>query len=183
MKKWVVRIASLLVFNVVVLLLVGWLTPARVGWSALWAGIVMTALVLWVKPVVSGWLAGRAAKSAHERTKLGERLVQLLIVLALAFGVWIATVLLSGVKVGGWFWGYVLPPVIIAIGWMIYAAIDDRVEQVAGEIYDKASAKLGGAGSTAAAPAAPAAPADEGVRRELQDGLTAEQRKMLDDLG
>ena len=43
MKKWIVRFASLLVFNIVVLLVIGFLTPARVGWSALWAGIVMAA--------------------------------------------------------------------------------------------------------------------------------------------
>ena len=31
MKKWVVRFVSLLVFNILVLLVIGWFTPARVG--------------------------------------------------------------------------------------------------------------------------------------------------------
>ena len=26
--------------------------------------------------------------------------------------------LLSGVNVGGWFWGYALPPLILLIGWV-----------------------------------------------------------------
>ena len=55
---------------------------------------------------------------------------------------------LSGVSVAGWFWGYVLPPVILLIGWAVYDAIDDRVEGHAGALYDKAT---GGAKATDAA--------------------------------
>ena len=43
MKTWVVRFLSLLVFNIVVLLVIGWLTPARVGFSAFWGGVILTA--------------------------------------------------------------------------------------------------------------------------------------------
>ena len=39
MKAWVVRFVSLYVFNVVVLLLIGLLTPAHVGWAAIWASV------------------------------------------------------------------------------------------------------------------------------------------------
>ncbi|WP_127820001.1 hypothetical protein [Microbacterium sp. CPCC 204701] len=182
MKKWVVRFVSLLVFNVVVLLVVGWLTPARVGWAALWAGIVMTALVIWIKPLVETWFRSMAAK----RGRAGEKLVELLIAFAVALLVWIGTVLLSGVSIGGGFfgafWGYVLPPVLLLIGWAIYDAIDDRVESHAGALYDKAT---GGRTMTtdAAAPAVPPTPGAAAGRRELDDGLTDEQRRMLDELG
>ena len=189
MKKWVVRFTSLLVFNVVVLLVIGWLTPARVGWAALWAGVVMTAIVIWIKPLVSRWFASMAAKSAGGRTKAGEKVVEFLLAFAVAFLVWIATVLLTGVSVGGgivgMFWGWIVPPLILLIGWAIYGAIDDRVEARAGALYDRATGTP--AAATATADAAPRAvapsPATEAGRRELQDGLTDEQRRMLDELG
>lgn len=187
MKKWVVRFVSLLVFNVVVLLVIGFLTPARVGWSALWAGIVLTALVIWVKPLVQRWFRSMAARSAGGRTKAGEKVVEFLLAFAVALLVWVATVLLSGVSVGGGifgaFWGWVLPPVILLIGWAIYDAIDDRVEAHAGALYDRAS---GGRvrGTDASAPVIPQNPAAAAAgRRELDDGLTDEQRRMLDELG
>ncbi|WP_141892849.1 hypothetical protein [Microbacterium kyungheense] len=188
MKKWVVRFVSLLVFNIVVLLIVGWLTPARVGWAALWAGIVMTALVIWVKPLVEKWFRSSAAKSAGGRTKAGEKLVEFFIAFAIAFLIWIATVLFTGVSIGGGFfgavWGYVLPPVILLIGWAIYGAIDDRVEEHAGALYDRATgSRAGTAGSVdTATPPVPSPEAAAG-RRELNDGLTDEQRRMLDELG
>jgi len=181
MKKCIVRFVSLLVFNVVVLLLIGFLTPARVGWAALWAGIVMTALVIWVKPLIAKWFASMAAKSAGGRTKLGEKLVEFLLALAIAFIVWILTVVLSGVTVSGWFWGYILPPVILLIGWAIYDAIDDKVEARADALYGRAT----GGRATSATGASPSVPSPQtdAARRELQDGLTEEQRRMLDDLG
>lgn len=186
MRKWIVRFVSLLAFNVVVLLVIGFLTPARVGWSALWAGVVMTALVIWVKPLISRWFTSMAARSASQRTRLGEKLVELLVVLAVAFVVWIVTVLLSGVSIGGGilgaFWGWVVPPVIIAIGWAVYAAVDDRIEAAAGSVYDRAAG--GRTADGADAPATPVAPATDAAagRRELLDGLTDEQRRMLDEL-
>ncbi len=76
MKKWVVRFLSLLVFNVVVLLIIGWLTPARVGWSALWAASILTALTIWIKPFIHRMFQSMAAKSAGQRTKVGEKLVR-----------------------------------------------------------------------------------------------------------
>jgi hypothetical protein len=185
MKKWVVRFLSLLVFNIVVLLIVGWLTPAKVGWAALWAGIIMTALVLWIKPLIEKWFRSSAAKSADGRTKAGEKLVEFFIAFAVAFLIWIATVLLSGVRIGGGFfgavWAYVLPPVILLIGWAIYAAVDDKVEAHAGALYDKAT----GASSEGTDAAGPAVPAPESAsgRRDRNDGLTDEQRRMLDELG
>ena len=187
MKKWIVRFASLLVFNIVVLLVIGFLTPARVGWAALWAGIVMTAIVIWIKPAVHNWFRSMAATSAHQRTKAGEKVVDFLLAFAVAFLVWMVTVWLSGVSIGGGFlgafWGYVLPPVILLIGWAVYDAIDDKVEARAGALYDRAS--RGRTTTTAPDPAAPRIPTPEEAagRRELDDGLTDEQRRMLDELG
>ena len=202
MKKWVVRFVSLLVFNILVLLVVGWLTPARVGWAALWAGIVMTAIVIWIKPLVEKWFRSMAAKSSGQRTKAGEKLVEFFLAFAAAFLVWIATVLFTGVSIGGGifgaFWGWVLPPVILLIGWAIYDAVDDRVEAHAGTLYDRATggrAAKDDLDTTADRPRDPAAasprdtypggstPGAAAGRRELDDGLTDEQRRMLDELG
>lgn len=194
MKKWVVRFASLLVFNILVLLVVGWLTPARVGWAAVWAGIVLTALVIWIKPLVEKWFRSMASKSSGQRTKAGEKLVEFFLAFAVAFLVWIATVVFTGVSIGGGifgaFWGWVLPPVILLIGWAIYGAIDDKVEGHAGALYDRATGTktVADAATTASATGTPraypdAAPATDAGRRELDDGLTDEQRRMLDELG
>lgn len=182
MKKWIVRFVSLLVYNVGVLLLIGALTSARVGWAALWAGIVMTALVIWVKPLVTNWFGSMAAKSASQRTKAGELLVQSLLAFAVAFVVWIGTVLLSRVSVGG-FWGWVLPPVLLLAGWAIYAAIDDKLEAQTASLYDRAESGIR-RGRTSTADATPSpSPETRAARAELNDGLTPEQRRMLDELG
>lgn len=187
MKKWVVRFVSLLLFNIVVLLVIGWLTPARVGWSALWAGIIVTAATIWIKPLIHRWFQSMAAKSASQRTKVGEKLVQFALVFVVALIIWIFAVLFSGISIGGGFfgafWGYVLPPVILLIGWAIYDAIDDRVETHAGALYDKATGgRTDAAPTTSAIPSVPT-PETRAARQELQDGLTEEQRRMLDELG
>lgn len=186
MKAWIVRFVSLYVFNVVVLLVIGLLTPAHVGWAVLWASVILTLAELFVKPLLQGAFTKSAAESAGDRTRIGEALVQLLLVLAVAAIIWIITLVLTGVNArGSWFWAYVLPPIIIAIGWAVYARIDDRIEAKAGSYYDRASAGLRGrgeAGSVDGPSSARTAPAP-GVAAELDDGLTPEQRKMLDDLG
>jgi len=186
MKAWIVRFVSLLVFNVVLLLLIGLFTPAKVGWAALWAGIILTAATMWVKPALTRWFQSSAAKSAGGRTKLGENIVQFFLVLAIAFVVWVLTVIFSGVQVHGWLLGWIIPPVFVLIGWAIYEAIDDRVEAHASELYDKADAGIRGSKATTQSPgqASPSAiPSTRAARKELDDGLTAEQRQMLEDLG
>ncbi len=182
MKTWIVRFVSLYVFNVVVLLVIGLLTPAHVGWAVLWASVILTLAELFVKPLLQGAFTKSAAKSAGERTRIGEALVQALIVLAVAAIIWVITLLLTGVNArGSWFWAYVLPPIIIAIGWVVYARIDDRIEAKTGTYYDRATAGLrGGRGGDAGIPSTTAAPT---VASAPDDGLTPEQRKMLDDLG
>ncbi|TQK18920.1 hypothetical protein FBY40_1410 [Microbacterium sp. SLBN-154] len=183
MKTWVVRLVSLLVFNIAVLLMIGFLTPARVGWAALWAGIVLTAIVIWIKPLLSRWFGGMAARSADRRTRVGEKVAEFFVAFAIAFLVWIATVLLSGVSIGGWFWGWILPPVLLMIGWAIYDVIDDRVEAHAGALYDRATGtRAAAADATGPRPAVGDTRATAQGRKELRDGLTEEQRRMLDEL-
>lgn len=179
MKAWIVRFASLYVFNVIVLLVIGLLTPAHVGWAVLWAAVILTLAELFVKPVLQRLFARSAAKSASERTRAGEALVQGGIVLLVAAIIWVITLVLTGVNArGSWFWAYVLPPVILAIGWFVYARIDDRIEAQASLYYDKAEAGIRGRGAASAEQPAEAAPTVT-----PDDGLTPEQRKMLDDLG
>lgn len=183
MKTWVVRFLSLYAFNVVVLLLIGLLTPARVGIAAIWASVVLTVAEIVVKPLAQRAFQRAAAKSAAERTRASEWLVQTGIVLIVAAIVWIITLLLSGISARGWLWAYVLPPVIIAVGWLVYARIDDVVEAKTGQLYDSAFGRRSSSSdaSTASSSAEPGAGAR--ARQDLDDGLTPEQRRMLDELG
>lgn len=177
MKSWVVRFASLYVFNVVVLLLIGLLLPSvSVGWASLWAGVILTAATIWLKPFVTRLFTGAAKKSASRRTFVGEKLVQYGIVFVVELIVWILVVVFSGVDVRGWFWGYVIPPILLLLAWVVYDLVDDRVESRTGAIYDRATGRrVAPAASAAATPSADAA--------ETRDGLTPEQRRMLDELG
>lgn len=186
MKNGIVRFAALYVFNVAVLLLIGLLLPGvSVGWNALWASVILTLAALFVKPLLAGAFRKSAAKSAADRTKAGEKVVQYVLVYLVELIVWVLTVWLSGVRASG-FWGYVLPPLALLFGWMIYDQIDDRLRAKAGEIYDSVQARVtGGAKSTPAATApapAPETAETAAARDELKDGLTAEQRRMLDEL-
>ena len=192
MKTWVVRFVSLYAFNVVVLFVLGALLPrVSVGWAALWAAIVLTAGTIWLKPLIAKAFRGMAAKSADQRTRIGEKLVQAGLVFIVELIVWVLVVVLSSVHVSGLFWGWVVPPLALLVAWLIYDAVDDRIEARAGGLYDRA---LGGRGKPAAsaAPASPfgppptatAARPDAAPRPAAHDdGLTDEQRRMFDDLG
>jgi hypothetical protein len=203
MKNWTVRFATLYAFNLVVLLLIGALTPGvRVGWGALWASVILTAGAIWVKPLIQKWFANMAARSSSRRTKAGETLVQIGLVYLVELVLWILVVWLSGVTVYNWLFGYLVPPVFLLIAWAIYAAIDDRLHERASGLYDRASAKVGrstdavspaaspasavpGIPAAPAAPSASATPAKPGApaKPDMYDGLTPEQRRMLDELG
>jgi len=187
MKTRIVRAASLYVFTVALLLLIGLLMPqVSVGWNALWAGIVLTAAALLIKPLLTKVFRNAAAKSASTRTGFGEKIVQYALVFIVELIIWILTVMLSGVNVRGFFWGYVIPPLMLLIAWIIYDAIDDRLEAKAAELYDTVDASIRG-GSSSKSPAAPTTSAAEeeatrAARAEVQDDLTPEQRRMLDEL-
>lgn len=191
MKTRIVRAASLYVFTVALLLLIGLLMPqVSVGWNALWAGIVLTAAALLIKPLLTKVFRNAAAKSASTRTGFGEKIVQYALVFIVELIIWILTVMLSGVNVRGFFWGYVIPPLMLLIAWIIYDAIDDRLEAKAAELYDTVGAKVRGndtAPATITAPPVPTKSASEeaatrAARAELDDGLTPEQKRLLDEL-
>ncbi len=178
MRTWIIRFASLFVFNIAVLLVIGIFTPAKVGWSVIWASLVMTALVLFVKPLAERWAQTEAEKTRPHRSRTGEQFIQLLIVFALAGAVWVATLIFSGVNAGdSWFWSFVLPPIIIGAGWFVYAKVSDRIEAKAGELYDRVDPARG----TPATTTVPSA-AEHLGRAELADELTPEQRALLEDL-
>jgi F0F1-type ATP synthase membrane subunit c/vacuolar-type H+-ATPase subunit K len=177
MKAWVVRFVSLYVFNVVVLLLIGLLTPAH-GWAAIWASVVLTLAELFVK-LLQGAFAKSAAKTAGERTRAGEALVQGLIVLAVAAIVWIITLLLTGERTRQ-----------LVLG--VRPAPDhhrDRLVRVFEDRRSAAAARRRPVRPRRGAHSGHESPRDDGrygIHRHrpgalLDDGLTPEQRKMLDD--
>ena len=133
----------------------------------------------WTQPI--SFSLSSSCRAMVRRTRAGEKLVEALLAFAVAFLVWIGTVLLTGVSIGGGifgaFWGYVLPPVFLLIGWAIYGAIDDKVESQAGALYDRATGTKTVA-ADAAAPAAPR-PASSAARSERDDGLTEEQERIF----
>jgi len=184
MRSWIVRFVSLYVFNVAVLLLIGaLLTSVRVGWAALWAAVILTAATIWVKPLISRTFSRATQRTAAQRTRAGEKVVQYASVFAVELIVWLLVVVFSGVDVRGWFWGYLLPPLFLLVAWMIYDRVDDRLEARTGELYDRARSRRSPSASTTQT-AATTRPVDtRESRQELDDGLTPEQRRMLDDLG
>lgn len=193
MRAWIIRFVSLYVFDVVVLLIMGALVPGvTVGWSALWAGVVLAAATIWLKPLIHRGFGSIAARSAANRSRLAEKAVQYLVVLAVAAVIWVLLVVFTGVDVRGFVFGWFVPPLLLLIAWAVYDLLDDRIEARAGELYDRATGRRRATdaatgtvppipsapgGSAASAPGRPAASTP---RRD--DGLTDEQRRMLDEL-
>lgn len=183
MNKWLVRAASLYVFNVVVLLLIGLLmSSVAVGWNALWAAVILTLATLALKPALLKLFRGAAAKSASARTKVGEKLVQYALVFLVELIVWVLTVILSGVNVSGWFWGYLLPPVYLLIAWVVYDLVDDRMEAKTGAVIGSVTTKMKGGSPGRSADAAASGSSPRPRADDAVDGLTPEQRRMLDEL-
>ncbi|GAA1532353.1 hypothetical protein HD600_002020 [Microbacterium ginsengiterrae] len=187
MKGLLVRAAALYVFNVAVLLLIGLLMRSvSVGWHALWAAVVLTLATLALKPLLLKGFRSAAAKSAGTRSRLGEKLVQYALVFVVELIVWVLTVLLSSVGVSGWFWGYILPPLYLLLAWVIYDQIDDRLEAKTGEVIGSLSSRItrrdAAASAQPSSTPSPETPATRIGRDELDDGLTPEQRRMLDEL-
>ncbi|WP_314422289.1 hypothetical protein [uncultured Microbacterium sp.] len=186
MKNGIVRFAALYVFNVAVLLLIGLLSAGvSVGVNALWAAVVLTLAALFVKPLLTRAFRAAAAKSASDRTRVGEKVVQYVLVYLVELIIWVAVVWLSGVRASG-FWSYALPPLFLLVGWMIYDQVDDRLRAKAGQLYDVVQGKMTGSrkdSAPASAASSSSSSATHEAREELRDGLTPEQRRMLDDLG
>lgn len=188
MRNWIVRVGTLLVFNIAVLLLIVFLVPGvRGAWGVLWGAVILTLATMWIKPLLTKWFAGHAAKKSGELSKLGLKSLTALSVFVVAFIVWILTVIFSQIHVVGWFWGYVIPPVALLIAWLVYDTIDDKLEAQTRRFYDSATGKNRSVDATAPAAASPTVPVppvpNMPTRAVRDDGLTAEQRKMLDDLG
>lgn len=142
MKNGIVRFGSLYVFNVAVLLLIGvLLRGVSVGWNALWAAIILTLAALFVKPTLRAAFRRSAARSAAERTRTGEKVVQYGVVYLVELIVWVLTVWLSGVQSSS-FWGYLIPPLLLLLGWVVYDRIDDTLQAKAAEVYDSVQARV-----------------------------------------
>ena len=147
MKNGTVRFAALYVFDVIVLLLIGWLSPGvSVGVNALWASVILTLAALFLKPLLTRVFRGMVAKSAADRTKAGEKVVQYVLVYLVELVIWVAVVWFSGVRAYG-FWSYVLPPLLLLLGWVVYDLVDDRLRAKAGELYDVVQSKITGRAS------------------------------------
>ncbi|QEW02361.1 hypothetical protein [Microbacterium lushaniae] len=204
MRAWIIRFASLYVFDVVVLLAIGALVPGvRVGLAALWAGAVLAAATIWLKPLIHRWFRSMAARSAAQRSWLAEKLVQYVVVLGVAAIIWVLLVVFTGVNVRGFVFGWFVPPIFLLIAWAIYDLIDDRIEARAAELYDRATAGRRSTTGPDARGSVPPAPGSAGFapppapgfapppapgsaasapRPRRDDGLTDEQRRMLDGL-
>jgi hypothetical protein len=187
MKKWTVRLVSLYVFNLAVLLLIGMLLPGvRVGWAALWAAVILTLATLALKPLLLRAFRSAVAGSAANRSKLAEKAVQYALVFVVELIIWVLTVWFSSVTVDGWFFGYVITPLSLLLAWVVYDLVDDRVESKTGEVYDSVQSRMNRTPSEPPRTTTTASPADAGragaAREETADGLTPEQRRMLDEL-
>ncbi len=180
------RFGSLYVFNVVVLFLIGALIPrVYVGWSALWGAVILTAATIFVKPAVTKLLKNvtdGASKGKSLSTGV-QKAIEYGIVFVVALLVWILVRAFSGIWTWDFFTGIILPPLILLVAWFVYDMIDDRIEKVAGDLYDKAETAINdnNAKSTPTTPA-PESPETRAARDELKDGLTPEQRRMMDNL-
>lgn len=142
MKKWVVRFIAVYLYNVIVLFAIGLLFGSvAVGIAALWASLILTLATLLLKRGIHALFQGRAKKSMHKRTKVGESVLQFVLVYAVALIIWLLVVLLSGVSVSGLFWWWFAPPLVLLLGWALYDTIAEKVEARGGDMYDKA---LGG---------------------------------------
>lgn len=180
MRNAVVRFAALYVFNLGVLLVIGWMLPqVSVGLHALWAAVVLSLAALTIKPVLRAAFLKSASKSASGRSRLAQKLLQYALIFVVELVVWFVTVWFSGVRASG-FLGFVLPPLVLLFAWMIFDVVDDALRSKAGQAYDAVQARLSG-GRRADAPATDSIAAEEG-RAELRDGLTPEQRRMFDGL-
>lgn len=187
MRNGIIRFASLYAFNVVMLLVIGMILPrVQVGLHALWAAIVLTLAALFVKPTLRR-LFTRTANAASTRAGGGEKLLQYLVVYAVEFVIWLLTVWLSGVSAHGILFGFLFPPLLLLVGWVVYDLVDDRIHAKAGEVYDSVAQRTDRSGGRPAGdPAAGATPPPTTTRPPASarpdDGLTPEQRRMLDEL-
>jgi uncharacterized membrane protein YvlD (DUF360 family) len=158
MKRWVVRVGTAFVFNVVVLLVILWLVPAVDGaWSVLWSSLVFTVATLFLKPFFHRVFLEQGEKLRDSSAGwLKGKVLTYLVSFVVALVIWILTVIFSGINVHGVFWGWVAPALIVLVGWIVYDQLDDVLEGKAGELYDAAERKV--SGNEPPAPPSPGGP-------------------------
>lgn len=185
MKTWIVRFVALYVFNVIVLLLIGALLPSvRVGWSALWASVILTIATLWVTPAVRRVLDRATGETRRRVPRASAKAIEYATTFVVALIVWLLVTFLSGVSARG-FIGFVVPPLALLLAWIVYDVVDDRFERTTGDLVDRATGgrlSPGGTASPSTATDTVAGAARDLGSREIADGLTPEQRRMLDEL-
>lgn len=149
MKRWVVRLGTAFVFNIVVLLLIVWLVgPVHGKWSVLWGSVVFTLATLFLKPFFQRFFTAQGERLRdHNAAWLKGKLLTYVVAYVVALVIWILTVAFSGIDVTGFFWGWVAPPLFVLIGWIVYDQVDDALEARAGRLYDAAQQRLNNGGS------------------------------------
>lgn len=146
MKRWVVRVGTAFVFNILVLLVVVWLVSAVHGsWSVLWASLVFTLATLFLKPFFHRFFLAQGERLRDNKAAwLKGKVLTYLVSYVVALVIWILTVVFSGIHVTGLFWGWVAPPIIVLVGWIVYDQLDDVLEARAGDLYDAAQRRASG---------------------------------------
>lgn len=140
-RAWVVRFGTLLVFNLLVLLIIVLFMRSVHGrpLGLLWAALVLTVATLWIKPALMRFARNRADGASANRDRAGQRFFAYLAVFAVAFVIWIGMILVTDVRVTGWFWGYLVPPLALLVAWFVYDLVDERLEEQSGRVYDAAT--------------------------------------------
>lgn len=142
MRNWIVRIGAAFVFNILLLLVIIWVTPGVHGaWGVLWASLVFTLATLFLKPVFAQVVGAQGKKLEGRTTWLKGKTLVYLVSYVVALLIWIVTVALSGVSLHS-FWAWVLPPLLVLLGWVVYDQLDDAFERKAVEVYDAARARM-----------------------------------------
>lgn len=142
MRKWVIRLGALYVFDYIVIVVMGMAMPrVDVGpIKALWAALLLAVGTIWIKPLVRSLFDKLARDDTGQRSRFVGWLVRSVVVFGVAFVIWYLVVWLSAIDVEGYVWGYVWPPVVLLVEWWLYDAISDRFEAQAAKVYDKAFA-------------------------------------------
>ena len=185
MRKWIVPFGSLLVFNVVVLLVIGWLTPAHVGWAAhLGRRRPDRSSPCGSSPpstAGSRTMAAKSARATHQARREARPGLPRLRRRAGRLGRHRAALRASPSATGSGA-GSCRRCSSSSAG-RSTTRIDDRVARPRRRSLRQGDRRTGGERDGCRAPAAIPSPQTAAAQRELQDGLTEEQRRMLDELG
>lgn len=143
-RAWVIRLVTLTLFNVAVLALIVWLLPGVRGktFGILWGAVLLTAATIWIKPALMSVARRQVGKGAAQRSAGTQRWFASLAVFVVAFVIWLLMIWLTDLRVVGWFWGYLLPPIALLIAWWLYDVVDDQLEKTVGNAYDSASGAI-----------------------------------------